>query len=234
MKLLDRKALVIAALGASAFLTGCEMPSPDVVQNGYRGLGMHTNYNPRLLQESLDANVPPEPIPAASPGGPKAKDLYKNVQVLGELSVGEFNRLMVALTTWVAPEQGCYYCHVNEGFEYDGIYTKVVSRRMLQMTQDTNANWKDHVAATGVTCYTCHRGKPVPEYVWVTDPGPGQPSMIAPTGQNIAAKSVAYSSLPYDPFTPFLLKDNNIRVIGDTALPQGNRNSIKQAVATSA
>jgi photosynthetic reaction center cytochrome c subunit len=145
------------------------------------------------------------------------------------LTVGEFNRLMVAMTTWVAPEQGCYYCHVNEGFEYDGIYTKVTSRRMLQMTQDTNANWKDHVAATGVTCYTCHRGKPVPEYVWVTDPGPGQPSMLAPTGQNIAAKSVAYSSLPYDPFTPFLSQDNNIRVIGDTALPQGNRNSIKQA-----
>ncbi|MGB5735061.1 MAG: photosynthetic reaction center cytochrome PufC, partial [Thiohalocapsa sp.] len=229
MKLLDRKALVIAALGASAFLSGCEMPPPDVVQNGYRGLGMHTNYNPRLLQASLDANVPPEPIPAASPGGPKAKDLYKNVQVLGELSVGEFNRLMVALTTWVAPEQGCYYCHVNEGFEYDGIYTKVVSRRMIQMTQTTNANWKDHVADTGVTCYTCHRGKPVPEYVWVTDPGPGQPSMLAPTGQNIAAKSVAYSSLPYDPFTPFLLQDNDIRVIGDTVLPQGNRNSIKQA-----
>ena len=229
MKLLDRKALVIAALGASAFLAGCEMPPPDVVQNGYRGLGMHTNYNPRLLQASLDANVPPEPIPAASAGGPKAKDLYKNVQVLGELTVGEFNRLMVAMTTWVAPEQGCYYCHVNEGFEYDGIYTKVTARRMLQMTQDTNANWKDHVAATGVTCYTCHRGKPVPEYVWVTDPGPGQPSMLAPTGQNIAAKSVAYSSLPYDPFTPFLSQDNNIRVIGDTALPQGNRNSIKQA-----
>jgi len=229
MKLLDRKALVIAALGASAFLAGCEMPSPDVVQNGYRGLGMHTNYNQRLLQASLEANVPPEPIPAASSGGPKAKDLYKNVQVLGELTVGEFNRLMVAMTTWVAPEQGCYYCHVNEGFEYDGIYTKVTARRMLQMTQDTNANWKDHVAATGVTCYTCHRGKPVPEYVWVTDPGPGQPSMIAPTGQNIAAKSVAYSSLPYDPFTPFLSLGNNIRVIGDTALPQGNRNSIKQA-----
>jgi photosynthetic reaction center cytochrome c subunit len=35
--------------------------------------------------------------------------------------------------------------------------------------------------------------------------------------------------LPYDPFTPFLSQDNNIRVIGDTALPQGNRNSIKQA-----
>jgi photosynthetic reaction center cytochrome c subunit len=229
MKMLDSKSLVLAALGASALLAGCEMPPPDSVQNGYRGLQMQTNYNPRLLQESLDANIPPEPIPAAAPGGPKAKDLYKNVQVLGELSVGEFNRLMVALTTWVAPQQGCYYCHVNEGFEYDGIYTKVVSRRMIQMTQTTNANWKDHVAATGVTCYTCHRGKPVPEYVWTTDPGPGQPSMLAPTGQNIASKTVAYASLPYDPFTPFLSQDNDIRVIGDTVLPQGNRRSIKQA-----
>jgi len=229
MKIFDSKSLVLAALGASALLAGCEMPPPDTVQNGYRGLQMQTNYNPRLLQESLDANIPPEPIPAAAPGGPKAKDLYKNVQVLGELSVGEFNRLMVALTTWVAPEQGCYYCHVNEGFEYDGIYTKVVSRRMIQMTQTTNANWKDHVADTGVTCYTCHRGNPVPQYVWTSDPGPGQPSMLAPTGQNIPSKTVAYSSLPYDPFTPFLSQDNDIRVIGDTVLPQGNRRSIKQA-----
>jgi photosynthetic reaction center cytochrome c subunit len=118
---------------------------------------------------------------------------------------------------------------VNEGFEYDGIYTKVVSRRMIQMTQDTNANWKDHVADTGVTCWTCHRGNPVPEYVWVTDPGPDQASGLAPTGQNTAAKSVAYASLPYDPFTPFLLQDNDIRVIGQTVLPQGNRSSIKQA-----
>jgi photosynthetic reaction center cytochrome c subunit len=97
------------------------------------------------------------------------------------------------------------------------------------MTQDTNANWKDHVADTGVTCYTCHRGQPVPEYVWVTDPGPRQASGLAPTGQNTAAKSVAYSSLPYDPFTPYLMQDNDIRVIGQTVLPQGNRKSIKQA-----
>ncbi|NBC13851.1 MAG: photosynthetic reaction center cytochrome c subunit [Gammaproteobacteria bacterium] len=227
--MLNGKTLALAAVGVAALITGCEAPPPEVVQNGYRGLGMQTNYNTDRLQASLDENVPPEPIPAATPGGPMAKDVYKNVQVLGELTVAEFNRLMVALTNWVSPEEGCYYCHVNEGFEYDGIYTKVVSRRMIQMTQTTNANWKDHVADTGVTCYTCHRGKPVPEYVWVTDPGPGQASGVAPTGQNIAAKSVAYASLPYDPFTPYLLQDNDIRVIGETVLPQGNRSSIKQA-----
>jgi photosynthetic reaction center cytochrome c subunit len=227
MKTLTRNTLAIAALGA--FLVGCEYPPPETVQNGYRGLGMIQNYNPRLLQASLDANQPPEAIPAAQAGGPLAKDVYKNVQVLGDLTMTEFNRTMVALTNWVSPEQGCYYCHVNEGFEYDGIYTKVVSRRMIQMVQDTNANWTDHVAQTGVTCYTCHRGQPVPAQVWTTDPGPGQPSMVAPSGQNIASPTAAYASLPYDPFTPFLLQDNDIRIIGDTALPQGNRRSIKQA-----
>jgi photosynthetic reaction center cytochrome c subunit len=230
MKTLNRTTLTVAALGVSAFLVGCEMPPPETVQNGYRGLGMLQNYNKSDLQQSLEANVPPEPIPAAMPSDIKAKDVYKNVQVLGDLSMTEFNRLMVALTNWVAPEQGCYYCHVSDaGFEDDGIYTKVVSRRMIQMTQDTNASWKDHVAQTGVTCYTCHRGQPVPAQVWTTDPGPGQPSMVAPSGQNVAASTAAYSSLPYDPFTPFLLQDNDIRVIGDTVLPQGNRRSIKQA-----
>jgi photosynthetic reaction center cytochrome c subunit len=229
MKILSFNKLAIAAVGAGVILTGCEAPPPEVVQNGYRGLQMQSVYNPKDLQASLDANVPPEPIPAATPGGPKAKDVYKNVQVLGELTVGEFNRLMVAMTNWVAPQEGCYYCHVNEGFEYDGIYTKVVARRMIQMTQTTNANWKDHVAETGVTCYTCHRGNPVPKNVWVTDPGPNAASGLAPTGQNTASKSVAYASLPYDPFTPFLLGDTDIRVIGQTVLPQGNRSSIKQA-----
>jgi photosynthetic reaction center cytochrome c subunit len=37
---------------------------------------------------------------------------------------------------------------------------------MLQMTQYINSEWKTHVADTGVTCYTCHRGQPVPSALW--------------------------------------------------------------------
>jgi photosynthetic reaction center cytochrome c subunit len=48
-------------------------------------------------------------------------------------------------------------------------------------------------------------------------------------GQNLASKTVGLSSLPSDPFTPFLLGDLDIRVNGPTALPSGNRHSIKQA-----
>jgi photosynthetic reaction center cytochrome c subunit len=100
---------------------------------------------------------------------------------------------------------------------------------MIQMTQDTNANWKDHVADTGVTCYTCHRGQSGAGVRLGHRSGSELAVGLAPTGQNIASKTVAYASLPYDPFTPFLLQDNDIRVIGETVLPQGNRSSIKQA-----
>jgi photosynthetic reaction center cytochrome c subunit len=102
---------------------------------------------------------------------------------------------------------------------------------MLQMTRHVNADWKVHVAATGVTCFTCHRGQNVPANTWFTAPPQRQASLMAgnDAGQNVPAKSVALASLPYDPLTPFLLGKQPILVIGPTALPSGNRQSIKQA-----
>ena len=39
-------------------------------------------------------------------------------------------RLMVSMTAWVSPQQGCTYCHkAGEDFSADSLYTKVVSRR---------------------------------------------------------------------------------------------------------
>ena len=153
------------------------------------------------------------------------------MQVLGDLSAGEFTRLMVAITSWVSPEQGCTYCHKEgEALSSDALYTKVVARRMLQMTRTINADWKSHVADTGVTCYTCHRGQPVPANIWFENPGPQTATGWAGNraGQNYPAPQVAMASLPNDPFTPFLEQKNNIRVIPTTALPEGNRQSIKQ------
>ena len=229
MNLGKQLTLPAVAVVASVVLLGCERPPPESVQLGYRGVAMEQNYNPRLLEASLKQNLPVESLPAAAPGGPKVSDVYQNVQVLKDLSVAEFTRTMVAVTTWVAPKEGCNYCHVPGNWASDDIYTKVVSRRMFELVRATNSNWKDHVAATGVTCYTCHRGNPVPKYVWVTDPGPNQPSGVKPTGQNYASSTVAYAALPFDPYTPFLDQTNEIRVIGQTALPAGNKTSLKQA-----
>ena len=70
---------------------------------------------------------------------------------------------------------------------------------MLQMTQHINADWKSHVAQTGVTCYTCHRGQPVPANVWFNARRmpPQTRGMLGNTaGQNAPAMPVGLTSLP--------------------------------------
>jgi photosynthetic reaction center cytochrome c subunit len=231
------RSLPLVIAGASVLvLGGCERLPQDSVQRGYRGLGMEAVVNPRILEAKVEENIPPAPEPPAAPIPTKASAVYENVQVLGDLSITEFNRLMLAISKWVAadlPEaERCNYCHHPENRASDDKYTKVVARSMLKLTMHTNAEWKSHVADTGVTCYTCHRGKHVPEYVWSTEPGPGQPGRFLPAGQNIASSTVASASLPYDPLTPFLEKDFEISVISADALPPAgdvSRKSIKQA-----
>jgi photosynthetic reaction center cytochrome c subunit len=217
----SRPLAIVATALAALTLAGCERPPIDTVQRGYRGTGMLELFNPRIEARVLAANQVPAATPAVPPGGPLARDVYKNVQVLTDLDVGQFTRLMVAMTAWVSPEQGCNYCHVEGNFEADGNYAKAVSRRMLQMTRHVNVDWKNHVADTGVTCWTCHRGQPVPSAVWFADPGPPQAGglMRGRALQNAPAPSVGLASLPYDPFTPYLLEARPIRVASATALP---------------
>lgn len=225
------RGLQLAGLSSLLLLAACERPPIDSVQHGYRGTGMVQVYNPRLLDAKQAEQQVPVAQPPASPDGPKAKQVYQNVKVLGDLSVGEFTRLMVSMTAWVSPKEGCTYCHAGANFAEDSKYTKVVARRMVEMTQYINTNWKTHVAETGVTCYTCHRGEPVPKTVWFkSGEQPYGSNFIGDkAGQNHPAAVVNLSSLPNDPFTPFLLEAKPIRVGGNTALPSGNRQSIKQA-----
>jgi photosynthetic reaction center cytochrome c subunit len=224
------RSIVAALLATSLLLAGCERPPPDISQVGYRGTAMETVQNPRIAAALKAANVVPAPQPPTEGDAPLAKDIYENIQVLTDLNVAEFTRLMLAMTEWVSPEQGCTYCHVGDNLADDGIYTKVVSRRMLQMTRDINMNWKQHVAQTGVTCYTCHRGKNVPQEVWFIDPGPKPTRGFTAdrAGQNIPAPKAGLASLPWDPFTLFLLQNEPIRSISTTALPADNTRNIMQ------
>jgi photosynthetic reaction center cytochrome c subunit len=229
-----------SALGtvvALVTLSGCwERPPIDSYQRGFRGTAMVELNNPRDVAKQVVANGVPDALPAVADGGPPASTVYKNVQVLGGVSVGEFTRTMVSITNWVAPNEGCNYCHkAGEGFEADTLYTKVVARKMLQMTQAINVDNKAHVGATGVTCYTCHRGQHIPANIWFTPPPAKSASKM--TGgdglQNKASKEVALMSLPADGLTPFLSQSMDIRVAGTNALPMRgearNTHTIKQA-----
>lgn len=227
-----------AAALAATLLAGCERPPIASVQIGYRGTGMEQIYNPRTLASQAPLNRAPEAAPPASGEGPKAGEVYQNVKVLGDLSVGQFARHMVAITSWVSPTEGCTYCHNAANFAEDTKYTKVVARRMIQMTQHLNADWNKHVGTTGVTCYTCHRGNNIPTQVWYapTDRKYANSLLGDLAGQNMAAPSVGLSSLPSDPFTPYLKEAKPIRVNGTEALKftgaAANRSSTKQAEHT--
>jgi photosynthetic reaction center cytochrome c subunit len=221
---------IIAVTLALIGLSSCERPPVDTVQRGYRGVGMEQVYNPRLVAEQTELNTVPT-VAAALPGpGPKANTIYKNVPVLGELDAGQFVNTMAAMTAWVAPKQGCTYCHDVTNFASDDLYTKVVARRMLQMTQHLNQDWQSHVAQTGVTCYSCHRGEPVPSNVWFVNPGEHSAEGIAGNhaGKNEPSMIAGVSSLPIDPLSTFLDQANDIRVVSQTALPESDRKSIKQ------
>jgi len=217
---------------------------------GSPGLGMQVVETNIALEEKLAANAVPTPLPPAEKGGVLAVNAYKNVQVLGHISAGEFTRLMTSITQWVAPNQGCAYCHApqrdaagkpvvdEEGtvqadlnnMQSDELYTKRVARRMLQMTMRINGEWKLHVKETGVTCYTCHRGNPVPANIWfdIPDTGDSEGAMGNRAGQNAPSTVAGLASLPGASLRPYLVNDENIRVLSTEAVGSDNRRSIKE------
>lgn len=227
--------LTVAMVG----LTDWDRPPLTTTQNGFRGTAMAQIHTRDGVAEKKDANVAPAPADPAEPGEELAGTTYENVQVLKNVSVNEFNRLMVSMTEWVSPEQGCTYCHNTQNMADDSLYQKKVARRMLQMTQHLNSDWKaNHTGGAGVTCYTCHRGQPVPANIWFTNPGPNHTSGFVSrnNGQNMAAPSVGLASLPYDTLTEYLadktIDNNAIRVNATTALPTTKGKPIQDAEKT--
>jgi len=209
-----------------------QSPKNTSIQRGYRGVAQELNYHDSTVAAQRAANRVPAPEAPLDPAGQPSSAAYQNVKVLGKVDANEFLRLMNAITNWVAPTQGCTYCHSAENLAYDAVYTKIVARRMMQMTQHINADWKNHVGGTGVTCYTCHRGMPVPANIWFNQ-GPTAPNQIggvteANIGKNLASPIIGDTSLPSDPFTPFLEQNQDIRVIAHQALPGTDNHSIKQ------
>ncbi len=207
---------------AMLFTAGWTHPPIVGKQNGYRGTAMVQLTTPAALDRLQLANALPDPIAPVPAGGDRAVDVYKNVQVLTDLSADQFNRVMAGITEWVAPQQGCGYCHNTDNMADDGIYAKKVARRMLQMTRHINTEEKAHVGTTGVVCYTCHRGNPVPANVFTNNPGWPQAGGFATTNHGMGHPDAANGStgLPQDPFTPLLEKAGVIRVQATEALPK--------------
>ncbi len=218
------RVLTIATLGGCVvLLAGCEIGPKRSTQTGYRGTGLNQIVDVKHIAEA--SVIPPAPYPLPPDGGPTAGESYQNVKVVAGLSKERFDHLMAEMNQWVAPpEQGCNYCHNPENMASDEKYTKIVARRMLQMTQNINSKWASHVKLTGVTCYTCHRGNAVPANIWSLAEGTPEPNTILRNkhGQNTPNPNVGYSSLPYDPFAQYLNGKAQIRVASSSPFPNSN------------
>jgi photosynthetic reaction center cytochrome c subunit len=93
------------------------------------------------------------------------------------------------------------------------------------MTRHINSDWKQHVKNTGVTCYTFHRGQPVPPKVWFSIPQIPPGMMVRKSFERLPTPSASKTTLN-DPLTNYLLHDDPIRVVGLSALPEANHRTM--------
>lgn len=83
------------------------------------------------------------------------KPQYKNLKVLKNPDHLLENMRFFNL----ALRQDCTFCHVSGDFSSDNNPHKVMARNMIQMT----ATVQESFGKNRVTCYTCHRGDPIPK-----------------------------------------------------------------------
>ena len=95
--------------------------------------------------------------------GPQAP--HKNLKVLKE---DQLRPMMGGMQA--ALGQRCNFCHVQGDNASDENPKKLVARMMMEMVNDINAKFPDGKAH--VSCYTCHRGKNMPDMV----PPPAAPA----------------------------------------------------------
>ena len=87
-----------------------------------------------------------------------AEEAFKNIKVLRGASAENFNQGMHLISGALGVE--CEYCHVERDFVSDDVKKKDIARDMITMTADLNRRMFKGEAV--VTCYTCHRGHPIP------------------------------------------------------------------------
>jgi hypothetical protein len=97
------------------------------------------------------------PLVAQPPQGEKkGGPAHKNLKLLKDdevrATMGMFTRSLGVR---------CDYCHIQGNFASDENPKKETARMMIVMAHDINGKFPD--GKMHVTCYTCHRGKTMPE-----------------------------------------------------------------------
>ena len=98
---------------------------------------------------------------------------FKNLQVLPKnITADSLDKIMDGFNAGLGVN--CKFCHAENKelhkieFEKDDKPEKEIARKMMGMTMDINKNYfqfNEEVTAAqiqAVTCYTCHKGEPIP------------------------------------------------------------------------
>lgn len=112
-----------------------------------------------LATVSLSAQEAPKQAGGRRPAPKNLKILKPEDDILA--TMGRFR---------IALGQQCNFCHVGRDFASDENPKKEVARRMLLMVNDINTRFAD--GKVHVSCYTCHRGKNIPDM----EPPPAAPA----------------------------------------------------------
>lgn len=104
---------------------------------------------------------------------------FKNLQVLPKnITEDSLDKIMDGFTVSMGVD--CKYCHVRDKkadsliYDKDDKPEKEIARNMMRMTMDINKKYfqfNETITAEqvqAVTCFTCHRGEPMPQKEKVT------------------------------------------------------------------
>jgi hypothetical protein len=98
----------------------------------------------------------PLPALAAADAQKPAREVYKNLQTLGDMPAGRLSEVMVAFSS--ALGTGCIHCHEQGQWAADDKPAKRRAREMMAMLKDVSASYFPG-GKFPVKCGTCHRGQ---------------------------------------------------------------------------
>jgi hypothetical protein len=90
-----------------------------------------------------------------------AEKVFKNVEILKGKPASRLPGMMAALTGLLSVR--CGACHVEGDFASDDLAAKKTARRHFAM--QARLNREDFGGTNAITCFTCHRGRRVPETI---------------------------------------------------------------------
>ena len=87
-----------------------------------------------------------------------AEQVYKNIQVFKGAPAGRILMVMNMFARTLGVD--CSHCHVGNEFERDDRAAKQTARKMLGLVGSISQ--EIYKGSTPVSCYTCHKGQPMP------------------------------------------------------------------------